>query len=606
GPTVIAPMLKRIRISPRLHSILHWEAVLIDPIGVFIAVLCFEWLAEEGGPGALLNLGIRVGVGMGVGVAGGMLMLLAVRHRAVPRETVNVFALAGAVLIFGLAEAIISKAGLLAVTVSGFIFGLAATAGMKQVRRFKAELTDLLIGTLFILLAARLDFAQFQAFGAAGALVVVLTMLVIRPLGIAVCGFGLDLSGRERLFLSWVAPRGIVAASLASLIAISFERRGVADPRFVETFTYSVIIATIVLQGLTAGAAARLLGVSRPEPRGWLLIGAHGFAQRLAGFIRDTAGLPVLLVDTNARSVNDARARGYTAIHADAREAHELIERHQLTDVGSLLALTDNEDLNSRLCAIWGDVLGFDRTFRCNPVAAMPGESEDETSGRVVWPMLARPSLLATELLRGEADTTITPSRAEPPPGLVALARFDGHQVELDPEPSDATAEQDVTLYLHREADHLARSVRPELVATIDGGDMRGLFDMLVTRMVALEPTLPREATVNELIDRETAVPTVIGHGVAVPHTYSGHITDRLCAIAQLPGQLPYPPPDGARVNLVFLVISPQGDPEGHLAALADIARLVSTAERRESLLSARSPLEVVRIVREARDRPAG
>lgn len=346
GPTVIAPLLKRLKISPRLHSILHWEAVLIDPIGVFIAVLCYEWVAEHGGQIALVNLGIRIGIGMGVGVIGGALMLLAVRRRLVPRETVNVFALAGAVLTFGVADAVIPKAGLLAVTVSGFIFGLAGTTGMKQVRRFKAEITDLLIGTLFILLAARLEFAQFREFGWQGALVVGLTMLLVRPLGILVCSWRLDLSLQERTFLSWVAPRGIVAASLASLFAIGLEARGAENPRFVETFTYSVIIATIVLQGLTAGPVAKALGVSRPEPRGWLIVGAHALGQRVAAFIRDVAKLPVTLVDTNTRAVGDATAHGATALQGDAREAVDLMDRHGLSDVGNVLALTDNEDLN--------------------------------------------------------------------------------------------------------------------------------------------------------------------------------------------------------------------------------------------------------------------
>ncbi|MHC4991771.1 MAG: cation:proton antiporter, partial [Planctomycetota bacterium] len=303
GPTVIAPLLKRLRVTQRLHDILHWEAVLIDPIGVFVAVLCFEWIGEKSGPMALLNLGYRAGTGLVIGIAGGLLILVAVRRRIVPSNHVNIFALASAVLVFGLAEMVIAKAGLLAVTVAGFCFGLAAPGRLKELRRFKAELTDLLIATLFVLLAARLELDQFSEFGLRGLAAVLAVMFVVRPLCILACSWRLGLSPGEKAFLSWVAPRGIVAASMASLFAISLEQRNVEGARLVETFTYSVIIGTIIVQGLTAGPVARLLGVRRPEPTGWLMVGAHALSERLAAFVRDVAGRTAVLLDTNARAV---------------------------------------------------------------------------------------------------------------------------------------------------------------------------------------------------------------------------------------------------------------------------------------------------------------
>lgn len=590
GPTVIGPLLKRVRIAPRLHNILHWEAVLIEPIGVFIAVLCFEWFAAGQGAGALVNLGLRVLAGGALGLAAGAFITAAIRYRLVPRDMHGIFALACAVLVFGAAESLIVKAGLLAVIVAGFVVGLSGLPALRGLRAFKAELTSLLIATLFILLAARLNFAQFEDFGLRGAAVVVLVMLAVRPVSVWLCALGLDLPVRERVFLAWVAPRGIVAASMASLFAISLEERGAADARFAETFTYSVIVATIVLQGTTAGLVARALGVHRPEPEGWLIVGAHPFARRIASFLEGAAGERTVLLDTNARAVHEAVDAGHTALVADARET-DVLERHGLAEIGHVLALTDNEDLNARICAGWSGRVGAEQVFRYRSTAAV-GTLQDE-QGVVLWPGLPRPTLLSAEIERNEASVE-TFGGAELPVGAVPLAAFDGRRLRFDP-PSGTPGER--VLCLRRRADYLLRSIRPDLVITEARGDLESLFEQIVSRMAAAQPRLPREATVAELLQREAAFPSVIGSGVAVPHAYSSGLPQRLCGIACSREGVRFP---GAAepVRLVFLVLSPAGDPEGHLATLAEIARLVLAPEVRERLLEAGSPMEVVHLVR--------
>ncbi|MBT8485005.1 MAG: PTS transporter subunit EIIA [Phycisphaerales bacterium] len=605
GPTVIAPLLKRIKVTPRLHSILHWEGVLIDPLGVFIALLCFEWVFSGAtGPEALLNFGIRLGAGLSIGVGGGVIMTVLVRRKLVPTETINIFALAGAMLVFGIAEMVRSEAGLLSVTIAGFIFSLSGSYRVKKVREFKADITDLLIGTLFLLLAARLSFDQFREFGLRGVAVVALVMLGVRPLSIFLCSFGLDLKRKEKLFLSWVAPRGIVAASMASLVTITLEELDYENPRFVETFVYSVIISTIVIQGLTAAPLARWLGVQRAKPVGWMIVGAHRFGRGLAEFLTKTAELPVVLVDTNPRAVRESHRAGLTAIIADAREP-DLGERLEVEAVGNLLALTDNEDLNVRLCTTWSDVLGSDHVFRCNPKGtetAVAGDDEDETRGMVVWPKLPRPSLIASELQRREAnlltataeDAAITriasPLIAVEPSGVVFDPDIDRESDEPDPRPM---------LYLQRSVDYLRRAIRPELVVRIEESlELRRLLERLVDRAVSVYPALPREETVAELIEREAGFPTALGHGVAVPHAYSPALDTRLCVVAQIPAGMDFSAHDGKPVRLLFMLLSPQGDPEGHLATLAEIARRMMVTELRERIMQASSPLEVIELLR--------
>lgn len=600
GPTVIAPLLKRVRVQPRLHAILHWEGVLIDPIGVFCAVLCFEIVVGGvGGEAALLNLGLRIIGGLAIGAAGGLFLTWTVRRRVVPEDMINVFAFACAVFVFGAAEMVREEAGLLAVTVAGFVFGLLGPRSVRRIRAFKAEITDLLIGMLFVLLASRLEFAQFSAFGVRGALAVAAVMLLVRPASILACSIGLDLTLRERLFLSWVAPRGIVAASVSSLFAIAMIREGApeADARFVETFVWSVIIATIVIQGFTAGPFARILGLRRPEPTGWLVVGAHRFARRITRFLVDDAGVTAIIADSNARAIREVRNEGIEAILGDATE-ESVIEQAELRGVGNLLALTDNDDLNIRLCDAWRETVGAGRVFRCNPTGSDPTEV-DEDHGRLVWLRLPRPSIMAAEIARGEAS--IRAVRGPAPRwhrSATPLAVVQGDRVSFDPPAEPIEDESAITLYLRRRAEYLGRAVRPELVARLDGTSREEIIAALLDRIIAVAPNLPRQDIYEELLERERTFPTVLGHGVASPHAYVAGLDHRICAIGQVPEGVPYAAGEHGRVALVFLLLSPQGDPEGHLATLAEIARLMLDETTRQAIAEGANPLEIVQMIR--------
>lgn len=402
GPTVIAPLLKRIRVRPSVHNILHWEGVLIDPIGVFVAVMCFEWAVDDSGGTALANFALRCIAGAGMGWLGGFLLNQVMRRRWVPEEMLNMLALAGALLIFGVTESLISEAGLLAVIVAGLLLGLKAPPALKEIRRFKADITDLMIGMLFIILAARLEFHQFVGFGWKGALLVGVVMLIVRPLNILASSWKLDLEWREKLFLAWVAPRGIVAGSMASMFSLRLKSAGAEYAWLPETFTYSVIIATVLLQGFSAGPLSRLLGLTRVEPTGWLIVGAHPFARSIARFIADVAKQHVVLIDSNPHSVAEARGEGLLALQADARDI-TLQERVELSGVGNLLALTDNEDLNQVVCGCWADALGKAHVFRWARSAedAIQGTGDAE---QIVWLGLPRPSQVSHRLAHREAE----------------------------------------------------------------------------------------------------------------------------------------------------------------------------------------------------------
>lgn len=606
GPTVIAPLLRRIRIRQNIHDILHWEGVLIDPIGVFIAVLMYEYFTGGSAEAALGGFFQRVLAGLITGVLAGLAADYVLRKRWVPEDSLNIFIVAVALLIFAFDDFLVPESGLLGVTVAGLVLGWRRPGPLKQIKEFKAEISELLIGSLFILLAAQLEFSSFQRFGWKGLLLVLGVVFVIRPISVAICSLATPLSFKERLFLSYVAPRGIVAASLASLFAIQLSAGQGDNPAavpgawFLVPFTFSVIGFTVILQGTTAGLLARLLGLKLPQPTGWLIVGAHPLARQIARFLRDKAGLEVLMVDLNRRSVAEAAQEGFRAFASDARDL-ALQERDEFRVVGNVLALTDNEELNVIICQRWLPVVGREHVYRWGGGASAT-EQTHEQPGLVVWSALPKPTLLSSEISRHEVELIITEGGQPRHQTSRPLLMVAGGTVTLDPiHPAHrdrVDSDEGIILSMRRETDYLQRSLRPDLVVRLESAESQEqLFRELVAKVTTVAPRVDKERTVQELLERERSFPTALGHGVAVPHAYSGGIDRRLCVVAQIPDGAEFGALDGEPVRLVFLLISPQGDPEGHLATMGQIARLVSDEKNRERLMKAPDPADIVAIV---------
>jgi NhaP-type Na+/H+ or K+/H+ antiporter/mannitol/fructose-specific phosphotransferase system IIA component (Ntr-type) len=593
GPTVIAPLLKRIRVQPRVHGILHWEGVLIDPIGVFVAVLCFEWITLDDRGMAVLNFVTRLGAGGVIGLAGGFSLSALFRTRLIPDDMSNVVAIAAAMVVFGLSEAILPETGLLSVTIAGFVLGTRGRERLRGLREFKAEITELMIGLLFILLSARLELAQFAEFGASGALLVAIVVFVVRPMAVWASSAGQGLFLQEKVFLSLVAPRGIVAASMGSLVALTLARHGDAEAgKFAETFVYSVIATTVLLQGGTAGAVARALGLRRPQPQGWLIIGAHALGRRVARFVQSRGGVQALLIDSNARSIALARDRGVEAIYADALDVEELEERDEILGIGNVLALTDNEDLNEIICQRWADVVGPDHVHRWASRARIATTGE-RTAGRVLWPDLPKPSMLSTELERGDARTftesSISSGEVELVTPLLTLDGGGARAVVADEVLTDRE-----TLFLRRSGNYLLRSLRRNLLLRLDVDTPQDLLTHLVDAIVTEMPDLSRSDLARKLSDHEMVVSSLLGGGIAVPHETSRAIESHVCALALVPRGVDLGAPDGEPVRLIFMLLSPHGDPEGHLATLSEIAHLVADPAVREHLLDSATPRELL------------
>lgn len=402
GPTVIVPLLRRIRIQSRIANILHWEGVLIDSIGVFIAILCFEWVVEGGGTVALPNFMIRILSGLLIGSIGGYVIYLSMERKWIPDTLINAFALASAMFIFGLTELIKPEAGLLSVTIAGIIVGIKKPHRLKEIKAFKAEIVDLLIGLLFLVLVARLELHQFKHFFSQGGLwVLIAVILIIRPLSVFLSSHNTQINFREKLLLSWIAPRGVVAASMASLFAISLQNKEnpIGDPLLMEAFVYSVICTTVLLQGMSSGIVARLLRLQRPDPNDWIIIGAHRFGRELAHAMNHNEERSVILLDTNPTNIKLAKKQGLNALLCDGMEAEELYEEEQmLFGTGFVLALTDNSELNQLLMQRWAEQLNRDIVYGWIPLES--GSSSTNIIGQPIFRNLEPPAVLSSELIK--------------------------------------------------------------------------------------------------------------------------------------------------------------------------------------------------------------
>ncbi len=393
GPTVISPLLQRIKVKYNLKHILNWEAVLIDPIGVFITILCFEWLIVEGTVvNQLVNFSIRFITGAGVGVASGFFLYFLLNRRIIPVAHNITFTLSFVLLMYFFSNYISSESGLLTVVVAGFTFGIKQPHGIRPIKHFKLELSELALAVLFILLAANLNLDYFLHLHKKELLLIILVVFFIRPLSIFLCSYNTSLTLKEKLFLSWIAPRGIVAASMASLFALELRIIGQENADFIEVFVYSVIILTVIIQGFTADYLSKLLKLKIEEENGWLIVGAHRLSRYLALAIEEQTREKCFIIDTNIKSVYNARDKGLKAFQSDALIPEDL-STEIMSTIRNILVLTDNEELNVLICEKWRSFIRRDKMFRW-----AENLLENKYSGQPIWVSVSKPSQVSVEL----------------------------------------------------------------------------------------------------------------------------------------------------------------------------------------------------------------
>ncbi len=356
GPTVITPLLDRVRVIRRVDTILRGEGILIDPMGAILTVVVLDVIlsAETSLWLGFTEFAVRLLVGVAIGVAGGWSLGRVLRLKGVfADELKNLVVLAWVLVLFVAAETLASESGLAAVVIAGMAVRRESIPRENQLRRFKGELSVLFISILFIMLSAHLPLATLAAVGWSGVLTVVVLMLVVRTVSVLVCTWGRDIRWRERLFLMWVSPRGVVAISIASFIALRME---IGSPGLVAAgltavdgeqllaLVFLTIAITVVVQGLTAGSVARALGVDAEAGRYVIVVGANPLGRRVGALLRDY-GWDVLLIDTNPRNVRQARADRLVARVGNCLD-RQVLEEAQMESATAVVAVTANQAVN--------------------------------------------------------------------------------------------------------------------------------------------------------------------------------------------------------------------------------------------------------------------
>ncbi|WOT06640.1 cation:proton antiporter [Shewanella youngdeokensis] len=368
GPTVIVPMLRSVRPKTELASILRWEGIVIDPIGAILAVLVFEYMAVAANSTThvLHSLGIMLLVGLGLGAFCGYLVGLVLRHNWLPHYLRNTAVLTLMLAVFVGSNVLQEEAGLLSVTVMGIWLANMKGVEISDILEFKETLTVLLISALFILLAARLNADALISLGWQGVGLLVVVMLIARPLSIWCCGVGTSLSSRDKWFLSWVAPRGIVAAAVSSLFAIKLEAAGVAGAELIVPLVFLIIIGTVVIQSLTAGHWAQVLGVKASSSQGLLIYGASQFSRALAKTLQ-AHDITVLLADNNWDNIRLARMDNIPVYFGNPASEHA--ENHMdMSGIGRVLIMSPYRQLNPLVSFYFQDIFGVEKVYGLNNV----------------------------------------------------------------------------------------------------------------------------------------------------------------------------------------------------------------------------------------------
>lgn len=378
GPTVVLPLLQHIRPTGAVNAILKWEGIIIDPIGAVLAVIAFEVIAEGRYENAIPHAAAAIGrtllLGSALGLGGAAILATAIRRFWIPDHLHTLLAAMLVVAVFAGSNWLLHESGLMAVTVMGIALANQRYADMRHVLEFKENLRVFLLSAVFVLLSARLTLGDVAGIGAGTIAFLAALVLVVRPASVLVSTAGSMLSWRERAFLSWMAPRGIVAAAITSVFALVLEQRGHEQARLLVPIMFSIIVGTVLIYGLTGSLVARRLGVADPNPQGLLILGAGRFARELAGAI-SARGVRVLLIDTNRENIRAAQMAGLST-HFGSILAEDTLEKLDLSGIGRLVALTSNDEVNTLAVQRFAHLFGRSELFQLPPSGSESGRSK--------------------------------------------------------------------------------------------------------------------------------------------------------------------------------------------------------------------------------------
>ena len=388
GPTVVLPLLRQTHVSSRARAILKWEAIVNDPIGALCAVVAYEWLRQSQTGGTFVD---NLLVLLTAAIVAALLGYAAARAIAwaFPRGLVPEFLKAPVLLVavigtFVLAEQVYKETGLLTVTIMGMALANMRLSSARDFMPFKENVTVLLVSGVFVLLAASLDLETLQRFEWRFLAFVAALIVLVRPATVLLSLAFSTVPWRERLFVSAVAPRGIVAVAISGLFALRLDEIGYGDGGTLVALSFAVVAGTILVYGFAMGPVARLLKLTDDEHKGVIIVGSTPWSIMLAEFL-NARQIPVTISDGSWQRLAPARERGLDTYHgeilAEATEDHLEFDRFQ-----ALIAASDNEAYNSLVCSEFAPEIGRDSVYQVGDASGDdPRRLPDTLRGRALF-----------------------------------------------------------------------------------------------------------------------------------------------------------------------------------------------------------------------------
>ncbi|MGV4878157.1 cation:proton antiporter [Acetobacter indonesiensis] len=372
GPTVVLPLLRHAKLQPRVAAFLRWEAILNDPVGAILATLVLEVLLmrpDEGSgtffgfilPHMLASAGLMMVLGFGA--AWGMRWLWV---RDMIPEVLKIPVLTtSALVLFVLGTLAMDGAGLMASTVFGMALVNLRIPGMAEIQRMKEALVVLIVSVLFVLLAADLQREELTHLSWSIGALTLAVLFLVRPVGILLATAKSNLSWAERIFVGWIAPRGIVAAAVAGIAGIRLQDAGYPGAGQVMPAVFAVIASTMILHGFSLRPLGRKLKLTLSDEPALAIVGASDWSTKLAIAVHK-AGAPVLLVDNSSADLLRAQAAGVPILATEvlSEEGAESLEERP---ADYLICSTPDAIYNGLVCAHLAPHFGRQRVYQVSP-----------------------------------------------------------------------------------------------------------------------------------------------------------------------------------------------------------------------------------------------
>jgi len=375
GPTVVLPLLRSAKLQPRVAAFLRWEAIVNDPLGAILAAVVLQLMmlhvdvhADVFFTHTLPDLLGAIAVSLSAGILPAYLIRYLFTRDLMPEILKTPMLISIALVIFSLCNLEMGGAGLMAVTIFGMALANLQIPGVTELRRMKESLVVLVVSVLFIMLTADLHRTVLARLSIPIFALTVVVLFVVRPMGIFLSTLGTSMPWKEKLFVGWIAPRGIVAAAVAGEAGISLKEAGYQSADLIMPAVFAVIAVTMILHGFSLRPIARLLKLTLSNDPAIAILGASPWSINFASCLR-RAGVPVLLVDNRSSALMPATRRDIPVLRAELLSQHGQ-ESFEERPADYLIATTGDGIYNGMVCGHLAPTMGRQRVYQISPGVA--------------------------------------------------------------------------------------------------------------------------------------------------------------------------------------------------------------------------------------------